>query len=483
MWVLFSALALLGAGSDQQAAKVVVIPITGEITVTQRAFVKRVERLIRDSAVKPYLVVVKIDTPGGEVMSTLAISNMLLAIGKQGIKTCAYIAPSGEDYDAGTSWSAGALIAMSCHKIFMAPATVIGAAQPVIMTPEGPKTVEGKIVSALKKKFAAVAEENGYPRDIAIAMVDPDYEVFLVKYKGGIQFISGERRASYQNPPDLIETRQLTTKGEPLTLDVNECIEFGIAAPATSISDIYKFYGISSPAETIAVQTWSEDLAGWLTSPAVSSILLLVGLGALYLEFKTPGFGAAGIIGVLSILLVLFGHHLAGLAEVTEILVVILGFAFLAVEIFVFPGFGLPGVLGIICVLVGLVLAMQDFVVPDFGSPIETTAFLNAVTQVFGVFAVSILLFILVVRNVTHLPVLRRLALEQQIAGTPPGTGVLPVLVNATGTAVSSLNPSGKVEIAGQIYDAISDSGFIEKGTGVIVERLTGQIVYVKKAS
>ena len=54
-------------------------------------------------------------------------------------------------------------------------------------------------------------------------------------------------------------------------------------------------------------------------------------------------------------------------------------------------------------------------------------------------------------------------------------------LVGKTGVAVSVLRPSGKVEIDGEVYDAVSTDGFTPKGETVVVKKdLAGQL-YVTK--
>ena len=55
-------------------------------------------------------------------------------------------------------------------------------------------------------------------------------------------------------------------------------------------------------------------------------------------------------------------------------------------------------------------------------------------------------------------------------------------MVGKTGIAVSVLRPSGKVEIDGEVYDAISTEGFTPKGDTVMVKKdLAGQL-YVTKS-
>ena len=73
---------------------------------------------------------------------------------------------------------------------------------------------------------------------------------------------------------------------------------------------------------------------------------MLVGMGGLWLEFKTPGFGLFGLLGALALLLFFFGHHIAGLSGMEDVLFFVLGVLFIGLAIFVTPGFGLLGLSG-----------------------------------------------------------------------------------------------------------------------------------------
>ena len=64
---------------------------------------------------------------------------------------------------------------------------------------------------------------------------------------------------------------------------------------------------------------------------------------------------------MLLLLVVFFGHYVAGLSGHEPVLLFSLGLVLLAVEIFFFPGVALPALLGLGCMLVSLVWAMADF--------------------------------------------------------------------------------------------------------------------------
>jgi membrane-bound ClpP family serine protease len=109
----------------------------------------------------------RIDTPGGRVDSAIEITK---AIETAKLPTVAYIEGMG-------AISAGALISFACDTIVMTPGTNMGAATPVMMTPEGATPLGEKEVSFLRAKMRALAESNGHNPDIAQAMVDKDIEL------------------------------------------------------------------------------------------------------------------------------------------------------------------------------------------------------------------------------------------------------------------------------------------------------------------
>jgi len=68
---------------------------------------------------------------------------------------------------------------------------------------------------------------------------------------------------------------------------------------------------------------------------------------------RMPGFGICGGLALLCLMILLFGHYLIGMAQWWEIVVFVVGIALILAEIFVIPGFGIAGISGIILVVIG----------------------------------------------------------------------------------------------------------------------------------
>lgn len=171
---------------------------------------------------KVALVVMELDTPGGSVELAKEISKAIEDVG--GATTVAFI-KGGENRGA---FSAGALIALACRKIFMADGTSVGAAMPYVLTEKGPEFSE-KLTSAFAATFRAMGEKNGWPPAIASAMVDPDVELRQVTLEGKSRFFAS------QSPSELLTKdgdrgRCIKPKGKLLTLTAREANDLGIAS-------------------------------------------------------------------------------------------------------------------------------------------------------------------------------------------------------------------------------------------------------------
>lgn len=481
-----SLLVLLGQSPPalERPARVVTVPIEGEIDVRNVALVLRATREVLEGP-KPDLVVFEIDTPGGRGDYMVTIGEAIM--GLQPIPTAAYVRPLSAEGASGGAFSAGAYIALSCQRIYMHPGTVIGAAAPIAMGPSGPIEMGEKTISAFRQKFRARAEQNGYPPNLAVAMVDTSLELFEVTVDGRRRYLTKGEIEQLWN-----EGKRFDVPKEPfdpsdklLTLTAQQVERTGLGRMVSGPEAIYSDFGLSSPQVTAVVPSWSETLVGLVTSGAVSMLLLVVGVVGLWIEFKTPGFGVPGVVGVAALLLYFFGHHLAGLAEMTEIVLFVVGVGLILLEIFVIPGFGIFGILGALCALGGLILSLQSFTLPDSAAaPWQVDILLDSVGRVLASFVGASVLFLLALRFLPRVPFANRLVLQAEIAGAapaPPSAGPGGELAGRQGHAVTPLHPGGKIEIDGQIHDVVAEGEYVAPGEPVEVVRVEGMRVVVAR--
>ena len=142
---------------------IVICPIDGMI---DDGIAVLVERAVEEAKGAESIIFV-IDTPGGRVDSCQKAVDAIL---HAPCRTIAYIKGMG-------AISAGSVISFSCKDLVIASGSNIGAAAPVIMSPQGPLPTGEKEVSYLQKWVASLCEVNGHNADIARAMVDKDVEL------------------------------------------------------------------------------------------------------------------------------------------------------------------------------------------------------------------------------------------------------------------------------------------------------------------
>jgi membrane-bound serine protease (ClpP class) len=469
-------------------AEVLVVPIVDEITHVQRMFVRR--SVERAKVEKPKLVLFEIDTPGGEVTATLAMCEDIISLGAAGLRTAAFIkrTESGA-FEAGAAASAGALISLACQKIYMADGTVIGAAQPVYFDPEeGMKSAPRKMISFLREKASTFAKRNGYPEHIAMAMVDPEHEVYRVSHDGKIVFVDPDEKAKIADSTvGDVESKLITKKGEPLTLTVTRAIEFGLAAAAETRDQVLQLEGLAGAGQAVESFTWSEELAAFLISGPVRALLMVMAILCVYMEYKSQTIGIFGGAAVLLFGIVYFGHYVAGMAGILEFILIVIGFALIAFEIFVIPGTMFSAILGSILVFTGLIMLMSPVSIPDIDNPFHIDGILGAGAQLVLTFLAATGIFLLIARFLPQIPIFNRLVLLAEIGGAggagsaaAPASAASP-LVGRAGVVLARLAPGGKIETKeGEIFDVVAEGDFVEAGRRVRIVAVEGTRVVVR---
>lgn len=475
---IFTVLALLVllppasiSSSSDTRQTVYVIPVSGQVDPGMAAFFKR--NLTEYAKAPEDLVIIEMDTFGGRVDSALEVVDHLTNIPRSRVIS----------FVTKRAISAGALIALAANELVMKDNTMIGDCAPIVQSAEGPKMLGEKIQSPLRAKFRALAKRNGYPELLSESMVSIDMEVFKVTFPDGVRFMDGVSYSDLtEGEKKTIQSRKtLVAKGELLTMDNIEAEELGFSKMSvSSIEALLSARGITDY-ELIRIQeNWSETFVRYISS--IAQILMLIGLGALYLEYKSPGFGIFGIVGICCLALVFFNQYLVGLADYTELLILVIGILLLAVEVFILPGFGIAGFTGLFTIGISLILMMQDFIIPDPELPWERNLMIANVSRVLVSFLVAFILTMVVFRYV--LPRLSLAAKGPYLSSSLKNAHVTQakekgIRVGDTGTADTFLRPSGKIVIGGSRLDAITVGEFIEKGAAVEITKIDGSRIIV----
>ena len=462
--------------ASQAGPTVYIIPVSGTVEPGMAAYVKRVLKEIsgKTKTKTEAVFIFKMDTFGGRVDAALDIVDTISNIPKG--KTIAFVEKR--------AISAGALIALSSNLLFMKDNTLIGDCAPIINSKEGMEMAGEKIQTVLRAKFRALAKKNNYPVVLAQSMVSLDMEVYQVVMGGKKTFMD---KKTYDDLTEdekekITEKKTIVAKGELLTMDDAEALDLGFSQKSVkNIDEVLSVLGVESNEIITIEESWSETLVRFL-HPFLP-VLMLIGIGAVYTEIKAPGFGLPGMIGILCLGLVFFSQYLVGLADYTELLILLIGFLLLGVEVFVLPGFGVAGISGLVLIAAGLVLSFQGFVIPDPSLPWEGPLLMTNLALVLGSFMAALFISLFMIRFV--LPRISKIVkgpyLETTLSQSQVDTTTqLDIHKGDTGIAHSFLRPSGKVIINHKKIDAIARGEFIEQGTRVMIDKVEYNRVIVK---
>ena len=365
--------------------------------------------------------------------------------------------------------SAGALISIACDKIFMRSSATIGASTVVDATGAA---APDKYQSYMRGLIRATAEAQG--RDTLIAKGDTS-----------IAWHRNPKIAEAMVDPDIYIAGIIDT-GKVLTFTANEAYANGYCDAITeSASDLITNHLRIKAYELVVFHLGSWDrLKGELMSNAFRALLIMLIIGGIWFELQAPGIGLPSLVSLIAATFFFAPLYMDGLAQYWEIILFVLGFVLLFIEVFVLPGFGIAGIAGILAMLFGLTAALIDNATFEF----SLAGFNNAAGPLLLV-SLSITAAVLLSLWITSKiglknGLLQRIALTSVQKTSDGFVGVpteITILTDKMGTADTMLRPSGKVRIEGKMYDAMSEFGYIDKGESVRVTRSESGQIYVVK--
>jgi membrane-bound serine protease (ClpP class) len=415
----------------QTNQKVLVVPVSGEIDNGLSFFL---QRQLRRAEKEGYsAVVLEVNSNGGLVNSAQEMKDALL---KSKVKTIAFV--------NGRALSAAALVSIACHNIYMAPGSEMGAATPIMLIGSGVKAAEPKFVSAFEAEFGATAEARNREPALAKAMVNPNH--------------------------DTIE--DLCPKGEILTLTAEKAFKHGYCDQITaSITAVLRVASLENAEVENVAPTSSEIIARYLTNPTVSTLLFTIAFWCMVIEFYIPGFGIFGIVSIVCFALFFGGHLFAYMAGFEVMIVFVIGLVLLLLEIFVIPGFGITGISGILCLCYSIIQLYGGFF-----EAIHAIGYLLLYTTI----AVT-----LIYKLAPKIGLFDKLVLKKEMTAE---SGYVAVsqdaysdLIGLQGVTLSICRPSGKAKIGTERYDVVSEGDFIEKGEQIMVKKVDGNKIVIKK--
>jgi membrane-bound serine protease (ClpP class) len=440
------------------------------------------------------VVIIDLDTYGGLVTSGLDISRFLK--NQSDVRTIAYVGDK--------AISAGAMIALACDEIVMSKSAQLGDCAPIATRGDGTLDTLGeaeraKQESPILSEFRDSAARNGYDPLLAQAMVSTKVAVHWVQNADGRrQFVDAVQFAELTKQ-GWIEVREadvptpVDTDSTLLTVSGKTAAKLGLARSLEpSLDSLTAARGYTVVA-TLAPGA-GDAAVEWLNNPLIRMILMVLFAQCVYAALHAPGHGIAEAIAVLALAVLVGVPLLTGYAQWWEILVLLLGIALLALELFVIPGFGVAGVAGIVLILFALVMTFvgKEPAGPTYWPQLEGTwtALRNGLASVTMALLLSIVLSMWVRRNLPRLPYFNRLILT-----TTTGNVDAPLtrttddyrpIVGAIGEAASELKPGGSATFIDPLtgrphaLSVLSDVGYVPRGTRIAVRETTNNRILVR---
>ena len=440
------------------AGEIYWIPLKGEVEWGMASLLKRGVKLAEENEAEG--IVIEISTFGGRLDAAVEMKDVLL---QTTIPTFTFVNPR--------AISAGSLLALSTHHIYVLSGGSIGAATPVTGGMGEMEKAPEKIISYTRALFRTTAEARGHSSALAEAFVDEDIEVVLTK-EGKI--VKREEVNKEENIKKVI-----CPKGKLLTLSGKEALEYKLSEGLpNSKEEFLKLAHLKGKKIVYVRKNWGEQLSSLLTNSTVASLLFSLGLLGLIFELSMPGWGVSGTLGAIFLILFFTGKYFAGLAGWGEIFLFLLGCVLLAIEIFLIPGFGVTGISGIILILLSLYLSLVKHPIPK--SPLEWVALKEALYSLSIGFILLSAGFLLFLKFLPQTPIFSHLGLSTRLEESH----AIPdysALLGKKGKTLTPVRPVGKAIIEGKLYDVVSEGEFIEKNKIVKVRHVEGMRIVVEE--
>lgn len=424
---------------------------------------------------RPDYIIFDINTFGGRLDAAFDIVDTIMGI--KGAKTVAFVSKK--------AISAGALIALANKELYMLPGTTIGDCAPIVQNSDGtPQIVGEKIQSPLRAKFRNLAQKNGYPELLSMAMVSPDLAVYELSRKDSVLAIEASKyekwdekeKSRWGTPKILVESGELLT----MTDEEAVALHFSKGTPENRAAfektlEIENVHEI----EISSGERLSRFIAG------ISGILLILGFGALYIEFKTPGFGFFGIAGIILIAVVFLGQYANHIESYLPAILLVIGAVLFIVEILIMPGTFFFGIAGIACMILALVLSFDISRLPDFIPGVNSDSILPAILYILGCALVALLFPILASKYLIPLlpegwtPMLKT---DLETAKSPT-EDIVEIRIGELGTAETPLRPVGHARFQGKSFDVQTKGDMINAGETVCVTEIADGRIWVEKKS
>ena len=440
-----------------------------------RQLVASTQRCVKDLLAQGSVnfLCVWIDSRGGPPADGLQLAQYLASLDSSRVRTVAYV--------SGEARGVAALVALACDHVVMGRAAVLGG-------PSEPPLSEEECTDLLAP-IAQLAAAKGRGWSLPASMMGPDLPVHSYTPAGSSlqQFFCEDELAQQTDPERWIQGAEITTPGAPLELNGLAAERFGLVR---FIADDFKqaktFYGLEIDPPVVELG-WAHQLIEALASPPVAGGLLFIAGFALMAELMSPGIGVGGFVATVCYVLYFWSQFMHGTANSLEVLLFIMGIAFVALEIFVIPGFGIFGLGGGALIVVSLVLAAQTFVIPN--GTYEREQLLGSLTVIASTGGGLLAGLFVLRRYLDRAPFLSQVMLvppageDLEELGHREQLVDLEYLLGQQGTTTTPLTPSGKAMFGDRLVDVICEGKLVESESRVRVIEVVGSRVLVQEVN
>ncbi|MGB9758465.1 MAG: NfeD family protein [Thermoproteota archaeon] len=425
---------------------VLVVKVNGEITRATEVMLSDAINFANSYNVR--LIVVELNTPGGELDSVQSIMEMFDA---SKIPVVVFVYPIGA-----SAWSGGTYILMASHIAAMASGTTIGSCQPVTET--GTPINESKYLNALIALMVNHAKLHSRNETTARMFITENLNLGpedALRYHV-IELIAnnvGNLLSELSNYSLVFLTSKYGSNFWKLlpTSSLQENVSY---------SKVISFRDINNAHIVEYTPGLNYDILTFLFNPLVYSLFLLVGIGLVFVGIKTPGIGME-LLGALLILLSFIGFGAVGI-NLASLILISLGLLLIIAEIK--TGVGFLALAGSFCIVLAAFLI--------FPSPqwLINPSTINEIRTILVISSIAIgIAFSFLAYKITELKKMKAKVGSE-------------LILNSTGIVVRKLAPFGEVNVQGEIWRAKTEDGsIVEEGKKVKVVARQGLILIVRK--
>jgi membrane-bound serine protease (ClpP class) len=393
---LLAAAFALAMPAGMSASKAVAVDVDGMIHPITVEIVGTA--IARAEAERADVVLIRLNTPGGLMDAMRQTIEKIVA---SHVPVVTYVAPAG-----GRAASAGFFLLESGDLAAMAPGTNTGAAHPVQMTGEMDSVMKEKVENDAAAYMRSICVKRG--RDAALA------ETAVRQSKSFT-----DREALDGRLVDLVAANEAqllqAVDGRTVTRFDGSTLTLHTAGAEV---EVYQ-------------RSARQKLISAIADPNIAFILLIVGALAIYVEFSSPGMVAPGVIGAILVLLGLSAISVLPINWLGAALL-ILAFVLFALEA-KFTSHGVLGVGGAVSMVLGAVMLINS------PYPEMRIHFSTALAVALPFALITMVLVSLVMQA-------RRAKVETGSEG----------MIGETGSALTALEPGGKVFVHGEYWDAVA---------------------------